>query len=254
MKGLQIFTHSVRQVFGNLSAALRVSGLLYLVQVGVSFAVGVSAFTDQAAMRGMMQRGEFPWGGFFLVLLVSVVTSLWIAVAWHRYVLKVEQSGILPPFKGDRILAYFLKGLLIFIILIPLLLILGFVAGIIVGALMRSENLVAALVVGALVIYLPIGVVGFRLSSILPGVAIGEGYGIADGWAATDGQSGALAVVVLLSIALGLVLGLPNQFLLPPNSVPALIWQLISGWIMLMVGISVLTTLYGHYIEKRPLV
>ena len=71
---------------------------------------------------------------------------------------------------------------------------------------------------------------------------------------ATKGEAGALVVVTVLSIALALVLNMPQQFILEAGSVPALIWQLISGWIVLMVGISVLTTLYGHYIEKRELV
>lgn len=254
MKGLQIFRHSVRQVFGNFAAALRVSGILYLVQAAVGLAVGVSAFTDREAMQGMMRRGEFPWLGFLVVLVVAIVTSLWIAVAWHRYVLKAEQSGVVPPFRGDRIIAYFGKSLLIFVILIPIAFVMVIVASVFVSPLAMSGMMMAAAVVGAFVIYLPVGVVGLRLSSILPGVALGETRGVGDGWAATKGEAGALVVVTVLSIALALVLNMPQQFILEAGSVPALIWQLISGWIVLMVGISVLTTLYGHYIEKRELV
>jgi hypothetical protein len=32
-----------------------------------------------------------------------------------------------------------------------------------------------------------------------------------------------------------------------------LVWDFVFGWVQLMVGVSILTTLYGHYIEKRPL-
>jgi hypothetical protein len=37
------------------------------------------------------------------------------------------------------------------------------------------------------------------------------------------------------------------------NFALSLIWQCVFGWISVMVGLSVLTTLYGHYIEKRAL-
>lgn len=29
--------------------------------------------------------------------------------------------------------------------------------------------------------------------------------------------------------------------------------QVVTGWVSLMLGISVLTTLYGHVVERRPL-
>ena len=55
MKGVQIFTHSLRQVLNNLPAALRISGVLYLVQVAVSLAFGRAMMS--AGMGGMMGGG-----------------------------------------------------------------------------------------------------------------------------------------------------------------------------------------------------
>jgi hypothetical protein len=36
--------------------------------------------------------------------------------------------------------------------------------------------------------------------------------------------------------------------------ITAILWQLVTNWLVTMVGVSILTTLYGHYIEQRPLV
>ena len=33
-----------------------------------------------------------------------------------------------------------------------------------------------------------------------------------------------------------------------------ILWQFVTGWLVMMVSVSILTTLYGHYIEGRPLV
>ena len=51
MKGVQIFSHSLRQVMDNLGPALKVSGVLYLVQVGISLLLG---YAMAAAGMGMM--------------------------------------------------------------------------------------------------------------------------------------------------------------------------------------------------------
>jgi ABC-type transport system involved in multi-copper enzyme maturation permease subunit len=32
------------------------------------------------------------------------------------------------------------------------------------------------------------------------------------------------------------------------------VWYIPAQWFLAMLGLSILTTLYGHYIEKRPLI
>lgn len=41
--------------------------------------------------------------------------------------------------------------------------------------------------------------------------------------------------------------------LLAPWVTLALVAQVLGDWMLLMVGLSVITTLYGHYAEGRPL-
>ncbi len=252
MKGLQIFMHSIRQVTGNLSAALKVSGLLYAVQFVLGQFFGRS-LGDQAQMRAAMEQGNYPFLSIFLVLLVTLLTSVWIAVGWHRYVLREEQPGILPAFLGDRFLGYFGKSLLIGLIMIPIAFILGFIATIILRPFAQEGPTLLLLIITGLVVYLPIGVVAMRLSTILPGVALEPGQSLWAGWVATKGETASFVALVLLSLAMALVLNLPSLYLFDFGSGLALVWNFVVGWFITMIGVSILTTLYGHYIEKRPL-
>ena len=90
MKGLQIFRHSVRQVTGNLEGALRVSGVLYAVQVVIGLILGFGMMAN--AQMGPGAMGSFGFGAL-AVLLVAVVTGLWIAVGWHRWGPRCRRSA-----------------------------------------------------------------------------------------------------------------------------------------------------------------
>jgi hypothetical protein len=49
------------------------------------------------------------------------------------------------------------------------------------------------------------------------------------------------------------VVNLLGFFVFGRIPVLAQLWQLVIGWPVMMVGLSILTTLYGHYVQKRPL-
>ena len=129
-KGLAILVHSVRQVFGNLAAAVRISGVLFAV-IAVISVLGTPA--DPASAGSNL--------GLLLILaIVSVLISLWIAVAWHRYVLLREGGNTpLPAFRGDAIGRYFVNGLLVALIMIPMAVVLGIAAAGLFGAGLAPE-------------------------------------------------------------------------------------------------------------------
>lgn len=258
MKAWQIFVHSVRQVFGNLEAALRVSGLLYLAQVVMQFVIlGTLLMKTEAERQAMIEAGQFPWISMAIFFLVAAIGGLWIAVGWHRYVLTEERPGLVPPFHGDRILGYFGKGLLIGLIMIIPTLIVGIVAGGVAAVFFRPDRggvNIIALTAGAYLVMLPIVVVLARLSTMLPGAALQAGVPVLSGWEATKGETGTfVALVVIWAVIAGLI-QLIGAYAFGSFFLLAAAWQVLSGWAILMVGISILTTLYGHYIEKRPLV
>lgn len=253
---LRIFLHSLRQVFGNLGGALQLSGVLMLVQFGVLLTFGQSLMMDEDTMRQMIVQGQMPWGRFVLAALVSTVLWLWLVVGWHRYILLNEQPKLVPAFRAERMLGYFGKSILIGLILIPLALILGFVGGgIASGVVHGGGSVLPALILMALLVYIPLATVGTRLASMLPGAALEPGVPVFSGWEATRGATVTILGVVALSAAFTIILEFVGARLFSsPTSVPALVYELIKQWIVAMVGASILTTLYGHYVEKRPLV
>ncbi len=186
-----------------------------------------------------------------------LLLGLWIAVGWHRYVLTNEQPALVPKLYLDRVMGYFGKSILIGLLVLPVVLFFGAIVGFIVGPLFANAIIAQPFFAGAvigLLIYVPVGVVVMRLSAALPGVALEAGVSVFTGWRATVGQTGTIIGVVLLSVIAFLILSAPSFFLFAPGSVAAIIWQFATQWVQVMVGVSILTTLYGHFVEGRPLV
>jgi hypothetical protein len=257
MKSIQLLTHSIRQVFGNLGAALRISGVLYLVQIGVFVAVGISLLGTQGEMQAMIMAGGFPWGRFALAMIVAAVTGLWIAVAWHRYVLMEEQPGAaLPPLHADRMLGYLGRGLLLGFVMVVAALLIGFVVSMVVlpfSGGSRNPNLVVLLIV-PVVMNAVILLMFYRLSPILPAAALGQDLSFAAAWDSTRGASGAFLVLGVITAAFTIGASYLGERLLGGAPILLMAWQFVTTWVTVMVGVSILTTIFGHYVEKRALV
>jgi hypothetical protein len=46
---------------------------------------------------------------------------------------------------------------------------------------------------------------------------------------------------------------IPSMVSANPGSLISLIYGQVTGWFLMMFGVSTLTTLYGHYVEGRPI-
>lgn len=252
----QIFIHSVRQVFGNLDGALRVSGVLTLVQVLVMLGISPVMFRDQAAIRQMIESGQISAWQAVAAGLLQVVLWLWIVVGWHRYILLNEKPRLVPLFRADRILGYFGKSLLIGLILVIPAMVLAMIVGVLAASMVKGGmNTNLALILLVLLVYLPLGTVATRLAAVLPGVALEPGVPLFTGWQATRGHTGAVLGVVFLTMLGSLALQYIGGWLFAAGGLTlALAVAVITTWLQAMVGASILTTLYGHYVEKRPLV
>ena len=257
MKGLTIFSHSLRQVTGNLEGALKVSALPYAAQFLASLALlGPAAMAGQADPAAAFSAEGGP--SIVLVLLnlvITLVASIWIAVAWHRYILKNEApTGFVPIFNGNRIFAYFLRSLGIAVLFIVLAIPLGIVAALIAAPFfsITGPNVVGMLII-MVITYVPLAVLAYRLSTSLPAMALDEGGSFLAGWEATKGENGAIAVLAVVSVLLVFAGSAIGIFVLGKVLVLALAWAFAFNWLVMMVGVSILTTLYGHYIEKRAL-
>jgi hypothetical protein len=254
MKGIQILVHSIRQVLGNLGPALRVSLVPNLIQFAAMLALGMSLMTSGDDLAARILDGSFSWLGFTAIVIVSLVCGVWIAVAWHRYVLLVEEPGFVPTFRGDRILAYFGNSVLIVLILIIPAMIAMFIVGLIARPLMLGGVSPYVVTPIAVIVFLPIAVVGLRLGAALPGIALGAGTNLSAAWEATKGDAvtfGVLTVVWWLGTTL-----ISWLILTVFGTVPLalMLVQFLYTWAITMIGVSILTTLYGHCIERRALV
>ncbi len=257
MQAKRLLVHSIRQVFGNMGAAVRISGALYVVQWAVALALGMAAAKrlqpvagDQTAMLAAL-KGLF--GPAILALAVVLLTDFWVAVAWHRYVLKEEaRPGLIPRFDGQRILGYFGTALAIAgFLIVPALMIDMLIGGTLRGLL--GSNFLAVLTTQVLVQTL-LGAFAFRLSTVLAGVALEPGHKIAEAWQATEGETATfLELAFYCALALAAV-DLAGSTLLGGVVVLQIAYNFVARWVITMVGISILTTLYGHYIQKRPLI
>lgn len=241
--GFRIFVHSLRLVFGQFGDALRISGVLFLIANVISF--GALYLFPPAFIGGRVVPS---WQWLLATVLVCTL-YMWIAVGWHRFVLRDEASNSpVPVFRGDRILAYFGRGLQF-----GLLFVLAWMVGLGLIMLMMSTVgsnpviIVPAMLVGLSILLM----VSYRLAPLFPGAALGEPVGFAEAWMSTRGSGWQMLLLAVLSAIGNYVLDLPFEML--RGDVLIIAWSLVSGWIKLMVGISILTAIYGVYVEGRDI-
>ena len=252
MLGWEIFAHSVRMVFGNfrqvLQIALGPAVIATAVIVGLFLLLGIPLESfDDTANASPENLGSITVFTFLVVVVVFIV-MFWIAVSWHRFILLEEYpSGLLPTFRFDRILAYLgrfvLLGLLMAIGLIPV--------GLILSVLGESAGLIAVVIsFGAALVLV---VCFYRLSIILPAAAIGNPITLGDAWNRTSGVAGAIVVLLVVSFVFQILV----QFALAALAIIPVLGVLLTVFfgslILPMINVSILTTMYGIFVEKCEL-
>lgn len=252
MNGMDIVRHGVDMLLRNLGMALRISvgpfvilalATLALGAVGLGVGHSMMGGASDAAMGAAMAGGLL---GGLLWLLLYLVTFAWVAVAWHRYVLLEEApAGLLPAFRSELVWPYLGRSILLALVMIavaiPVSLVLGLVAA--------SQSMVATVLAGILM-WLALGWIGMRLSLVLPARAVDKPIGMGDSWAATAPAAGAIALLVFLLAVINVVLGL--IFGQAPGILGGLL-SIVLQWFTTMLGLSILTTLYGALVERRQL-
>ena len=249
MKGWQIFKHSFNLVIANLEQALKLSLVLYLVQSAYTiYAFFNPPETIELEGTGIPVMDPGDMFAALLLGLVAIIASLWIAVAWHRYALTGEQaSGWVPSFHGSEMMGYLGRSLLIGVLIILAI----FAASIPIGLL--SVGLPALAGMLSLVLIGLGAYLFFRLGVMLPAAALGEKLRLTDAWDATRNESATILTLAMIVVGGSIILQLPSFFNDDPTSVINVVYSLVVNWFATMIGISVLTTLYGHFVERRPI-
>lgn len=256
MMGWRIFKHSVQMVLRNFQQALQIALVPGLI--GMSLLVGLAMVTG--AWDGFQSLASNPntdptvselddLGAFgFLSLPVIWAIAFWIVVSWHRYVLLEEMpQGWVPPFRADRILAYFglllMLGLIALIALVPLFFII---------AVLGDSSVNLSLTIGVFY-FLAVVLCIYRLSIMLPASAIGQPITLGAAWSKTEGIFGTLIVLLVVSFVFQILVQTVFSLLL---AIPVIGFALVlipSILILPLINVSILTTMYGVYVEGRSI-
>ena len=259
---LQLIIHTFRMIIGNFGQALRASVGPYLIG-GLVIYLSLSGLVDQVDESGQF-TGTFFVVAFVLFMLWMFVVG-WVAVTWHRYILLEVQPNILPTVKGLPIWAYAWRVvkliLLVMICVLPLHLFLNvFVPTTFGGSLFvdtsqpyNPSNSILENII-SVAVSIGIGFLMLRWGPSLVGTALNNPLTFRESWRATNSISGGILRVSAALVILNVVL---SQIALPIYAIGPIagdLFDLLISWITTMLGISILTTLYGHVVEDRPLV
>lgn len=240
--GWKIFSHSVFLLNYNLRDALRISSPLILAMV-LNFVLGGATAIDN------LEAGTSSNFGLGILLqILSAIAGLWVAVAWHRFVLLEEMGSGLPTFHCNRMFAYFLVivGMTLALVLAG-----GFL-GAIAGLLLSSATPLFIVAIIAIAIFAMWFF--YRLSPLLPAAALGQALGVRQAWDATAGISSSILGVVVFYIVFSLLsVAAAALIMFQVSILIGVVLVAVLQWAYTMVGISILTTIYGITIEGRDI-
>lgn len=128
----------------------------------------------------------------------------------------------------------------------------GGVIGALAGLLFASVTplfLVAVLAIAVAAIW-----TFYRLSPLLPAAALGESMGVKQAWEATSELSGSVLAAALLLIFFSFLAAAAALLIMFQVSILiGVILIAVLQWAYTMVGISILTTIYGVAVEGRDI-
>ena len=250
------FKHAARSVGNNLPFAIHISGPVYALLVPLILAgnilVYVIAGSDPRASVGTITIV------FVFMTLATLLAFAIIAVRWHRYILRDDVPQRRSPLSpGPEVWRYAGNILLLVLLAIACVFIVAIVLALISGG--REVLTPSMLAITALAAAF-IGLVIFRLSVKFPAIALGRmDFGFADAWRATSGNNWEFlgftllnsGVVLAASLAIG---GLSTVVALLSPTLGfgvEIVLELLVNWILTLFSCSVLTSLYGYFVEGR---
>jgi hypothetical protein len=238
-------SHSFSSMKDNLAFAFNISWPWMLVLMPLNTLIRLYPLSEG------IKIGQKPDAmAIALIILMGVVNILAyssIAVNWHRYVLKDEVPVGVQRLRLDSLThRYFLNAILIVIIIIVL----------------ASLASIPTLFVGPLfsLPFMPfVAVTFYRLSVKLPAIALDrDDFDFVNAWKSTQGNFlgffGLFLILALLSIIVFIAMISAVYILKSFGVIGSCIFLLIQtmlNWITTIFGITILTSLYGYFVEER---
>jgi len=230
----QIIKTSLNFIFNNFAIALRVSILPYTAYFAILIVIDTSDFAQQSRF--------FSLAG----VLAALFFGAWIAVGWHRYILNGDTpNSWIPGLHWQNLRSYILK--LFFLVVVLVVSALPFI--LVAFVTMQSVPVIT----NFSLVFIPFvaGLFFFRFGLVLPAAALDQPLSFGISWRATGEISGAVLItIVFVTLFNGVLTSIGTAMPYGPVSI---LWAYAAGWMQAMLGVSVLTTLYGYLIEKRDL-
>lgn len=274
-----VLRHAIYSVARNMYAAFVLSWP-WLIIFGFVYA---------AAFYSILQSGfgttpldpEQGFGTFALWVIVGGLVYLFgfasVAVNWHRYVLLDEVPMGMQRLRLDRHVRRYAARLLMISVLTGLIMIVPmFLMGLAIMGIAGPDAMAPgpdggsslgigqriALTVLSVIIVALLTAVFFRSSLALPAAALGrDQIGIGESWRRTQGNFGQLLLLAggsaVLQVAAQLLLdGFAFVFAAADSTLGfslLIALTVMVTWFFTFLGITLLTSLYGHLVEQRPL-
>ena len=248
--------HAVSSVRNNIAYAFRISWPWYAVLIAVNLAASfvITPFEPNAPQEPSAPQSL----ALFALIILSLVAFASIAVNWHRYILLDEVPQGSELFRLDsKTWRYF--GNLILITLILVMIFAVIMTPIVLVAEYATALAFPAFVVGVIALIFA-AIMAFRLSVKLPAVAVGRtDFGLRHAFAATQGNGVPLFLIILFEFAVVLGAAIVMYVLIFVLSainamlavVVSAVLQIVINWIFTIFSITVLTSLYGFFVENR---
>lgn len=260
MQGWGLFRESVVQVWQRRGAMARavlpVAVVVFLLELVIAQVVSLSvgqvaraAFLDFQAVAEWIR---FNWVLFAILIVANLV--IWttalsvVAVNWHRHVVLDEPVGWRPAFRLDRVYSHTL-ALIAVVVVSGLLFVVVFWVMSAVGVPSFGWAGVGVM----LLVLFALASQFLRFALIMPAAAVGDERDLDAVLPLTDSAAGALFVVAALygicTVALGVLLGIPATMFVGAWTG---VFDVLLTWLSVVLMLSILTTLYRHYIADIP--
>gem|GEM_PF-2693784 len=243
-------------IVDNLPSVMRIVfvpwGIIMLLQFTFNYVyLGTIAPTVAETQSPMTDQFGYALGDFSL-FIAALIVYIWIIVGWHRFILLGEiPRGYLPNWHGARNMSYFVKALLIALLMVLPILLYATLMGLLFGPEGLHSSEPALSVLFTFIFSVAISYVSLRLSMVLPAVAIGNNMAFKESWRITESASLSMLNVSLVLSALYLIPMFLEQCF-SGHLIPAVMAIIINS-VVTFFSISILTTYYGMLVEAREL-
>lgn len=248
MLGFQVLVHAIRMVWRNRREALRI-GLVPVLMMIAGFLVFGRGEGPLWSLDNALTIEEVIINGLhdeqsLALALIWIAATIWAFVNWHRFILLSEYpQGWIPPLHRRICVRYFYGAFRLVTIMVIALAILIFVTA------LAGRGMFPFFLVGAIAL----AYVLMRLSVLLPAAAVGVDFSLGQAYLATMGTTTAVLWALAFRYLGGRALDVIVHGTSQVNDGLALALFGSLTLLLSLVNASILTTIYGHFVEGRPL-